>query len=205
MEKYHDQLAAVGIPFHVEHVNMGSPSDGTMSLILRNIRKFATLFSSYEKIVITDAWDILCYGSREDIMKAIPDDRVLWAAERNCYPEPYLAESIPGETPWRFVNGGGVAGTPSALLSFADKCENHPSYDPSMIGQQWKNRRLAEKWDQLSVDQETRLMYCMYLEHIAPALGRVDDRPYNYATGQYPCFVHFNGSYSPKDFLEMMK
>lgn len=213
MPKYRGQLEAASIPYHVEPLpNITSPSDGTMGFCVDAFSRFAERFENYNRLILTDAWDVLFYGDHESLTDRLNlfAPHVLFAAERNCYPEAHLADSIaanykPTPTmPWRFLNGGMLTASPDELWRWCRAVERHPQYDAKMIGQQWLNRRMAENSPLARIDIQTCLFYCMYREDEGMELVVKDGRPYNTLTGTYPPLIHFNGSWNPEPFLTMM-
>lgn len=210
MGKYLQQLREADIPHHVDYLPLTTPSVG-LGECLRVFRDLARRFSSYDRLIITDAWDVLCYGGREEVARtlSILPPGVIFASERNCYPEGELASVIDAryviDFPWRYVNGGMLTSSPSSLLSWCDEVERHPAYDAGMIGQQWLNRRLAEGSPLAMIDYQTRLFYCMFREHESPWLRNNNGKPWNQLTGTFPPFIHHNGSYNWEPFLAMME
>lgn len=205
MPLYLEQLQKAGIPHEAETISMGSPNDGTLERCLRDWRRLANRFSGYDRLILTDAWDVLCYASREEIGEVLAcfSPSPVFAGEKNCYPETSLASSIPDRGPWRFVNGGMLTASPSELMKWCHAVESHPAYDPKMVGQKWLNRRLAEKSSLVDIDFCCALFQCMYLDE-----GEVtarDGRPYNSVTETFPCWVHFNGSWPYEPFFEKME
>lgn len=205
MSRYLRQLDAAVIPHQVYHIDVKFPSDGTVKFGLDLWRRIAEDNGNYDRLVLTDAWDVLCYASKEHIEHTLSQfpDTVVFAAERNCHPEPDLAPSIPDRGPWRFVNGGMLTASPKALLEWCDSVRRHEQYVADMIGQQWFNRRLAEHDPLIEIDWETRLFYCMYREE--GELVVADGAPVNSIYGTTPAFIHFNGSWPHEATVEMLE
>lgn len=205
MPMYLDQLRTQKIPHHVETIHISGPSDGTLGFCLNHYRQWAEQFRSYSRLVITDGWDVLLYGTRKQIEEVLFDfpSYPIFAAERNCYPEPHLAKTIPDLGIWRFVNGGMLTASPEDLENWCNLIELHPKFDPFMIGQQWLNRRLAENDPLVKIDWKTKLFYCHFLEN--GELGILDGKPYNTIHETYPVFQHFNGSWPWDSFLSLME
>jgi len=206
MPMYLSQLLAAEIPHRVYNEMMTSPNDGSMGRCIEAWRRWAQENASYDRLIITDAWDVLCYGTKEQVAEALPKyPIVVFAAERNCYPEPELATRIGNwGTPWNFVNAGMLTASPQGLIDWCAAVEAHPQYDPGMLGQQWLNRRWSEASDLIHIDFRTRLFYCMFLESQEPYMMKMEGRPFNSYTGNFPPLVHFNGSWPWQPFLEMM-
>lgn len=200
MPEYIWQLSTKGIPAYVEPLEIKSHLDGTMGLCLHLWRKFATMWKEYDRIVVTDAFDVLCFGNAEEIEAKIPEHPVL-AAERNSYPEQIQVDET---LPWKYVNGGMLAGSPRGIMSFCEDIESHPDYDPNMVGQQWLNRRLAEDWWAVRLDTYTHLFYCMVRDNEDYPIAQKNGRPMNSATCEQPNFIHFNGSWPDQPFRDML-
>jgi hypothetical protein len=214
MPKYLDQLSKAEIPYWIESLpEITSPSDGTLGFCIKKWGEFAERFEDYERLILTDAWDVLFYGDHNSLAQRLSlfAPHVLFAGERNCYPEPQLAEKISHNyqptpsTPWRFLNGGMLTSSPDELWRWCHEVERHPEYDAKMIGQQWLNRRMTENSPLARIDFQTRLFYCMYRENEGMELAVKDGKPYNTLAGTSPCLIHFNGSWSPEPFLTMME
>jgi hypothetical protein len=206
--QYISQLMAAGIDVYVETLRdmPNSPtgrSGGTLGYQVLVQRKLIELFSDYEKVIITDAWDVLFYGSKEDVIKKIPDDHILLAAERHCWPDGHLALSFKGVTPWRYVNGGMSTGTSINFSKWLDALERHPRYNANEINQKIFNCLLLDGDPLIHIDEQTELFYCAFGEH-----GELDFEsglPVNTVLGTHPNFVHFNGETDPRPILERFK
>ena len=200
LSQYEEQLAAADIPFHLESFDsMPNFERGSLGLRIAITRKMAEKFKHCAKLVFTDAWDMLFYGTAEEVFSKIPEDWPLLAAERNCWPDGYLAAYIKTTGTWRFVNGGASAGTPESILKWCDAVERHPAYHPGYIDQQWLNHRLLDGSMPMVIDVETNLFYCMVME--AGELNCKLGKPVNTITGKNPNFIHFNSRTDPTLFL----
>ena len=105
MDEYEQSLSAADIPFHVEPLPALSHGANSISMSMRinYFRKMAEKFWNYQALFITDAWDVMFFGTREELIAKAPIGGFLCSAERNCYPEAHLAQSIAGTTPWRYA------------------------------------------------------------------------------------------------------
>jgi hypothetical protein len=161
---------------------------------VQKFREFATSYSRFEKIVLSDAWDITFYGTKEDALSKIPDDHVLQAAEKNCYPDLSMAGSIPDRGPWRFVNGGLTAGRPGIILRWLELLESHPLYNPGCLDQWFFNALLAEGSPLCNIDAETMLFFCLFGGYAELEFEK--GLPVNTVYGTHPNFCHRNGGWS---------
>lgn len=199
LNRYESQLEAAGIPFHLEP--LAQAGVGSLGVKIALLRKLATKFKDYGRIVLTDAWDVLFYGSNSQVLEALSDDHmVTLGAERNCFPDAYLAEHFWGTTPWKFFNGGFTAGSPTAILDWCKAIEGDECYLPMAIDQQWINWTLLStqrggftRWIQYaSLDRNTQLCYTMMREQ--GTLELKGNRLYNPICDSHPQWIHFNGN-----------
>ncbi len=190
MAEYLGQLQDAGIETNIDKLGdfPNKNGGGTLGFQIKKERELAQRFSDYEKIVFTDAWDVLFYGTKADVICKIPDDYVLLGAERNCYPD---ALPIAGDTPWRFTNGGLMAGSPKNILAWLDGLERHPLYRPDDINQRLYNLLLLQGSELVSIDSRTELFYCLILDNAELQFER--GLPVNTLCGTHPNFIHANG------------
>jgi hypothetical protein len=195
---YLDQLAKAGIESYVRTMN---PADldqceggamGTLANFISIMRETAQTFSNYERIVATDAWDVLFFGSKEDVIRKIPMDKCLIGAAKECYPWGLAArEPTSEDTVWMYANGGLLAGTPENIRKLVDTMEAHPSYRPRLENQGMENIMLAEKSDAFYHDSRTDLFFCLFDGY--PELDFERSLPVNTLCGTRPQFIHSNG------------
>lgn len=190
---YEKQLFDAGIGFYLSEEKLKYLGD-----LVDFWKKSLDMHGDAETVVFTDAWDVLFYGTAQEVHDKIPEDKVLLAAERNCWPDSYLADEIAGSTPWRYPNGGFSAGRPEAFSKWIEAVENHPAYHRNFINQQWYLHRCVDKSIEMTLDTKTELVYCMFMDS---GEMQFDTRPYNTITGTRPNFVHFNGQSNPSFFL----
>jgi len=165
---------------------------------LKHIRQSAERFSEYDCIILSDGWDVMFYGTKQELLDKVPQNKVLWAAEKNCWPDASIAHQIPLHGPWRFVNGGLLAGTPQALREMCDRIEANDSYGPDYVDQGFMNFLLATGEEFFEIDSETNLFFCLHLGY--DELQFKQGKPVNTLYGTTPLFVHANGHW-PTDEL----
>jgi hypothetical protein len=153
----------------------------------------------YEKIVMVDAFDVLFFGTKEELAAKVTD-RVTFCADRNLVPSELGEENFPVTgTPWRFLNGGAVAGTGDALAEFREYMGRLPQ-DAGETGNTALNRALMQGTTRFGIDSDTRLFYNTYLD--AGELTCREGRPFNRLAGTFPSFLHLAGGARPEPFLE---
>ena len=93
MQEYLGQLKDAGIDTHVEPIlDIGEAN--CLGGQIEGERRLTRKFHHYKKIIFSDAFDVTFYGSKEDVLRKIPDG-VLLAAERNCWPDTSVMEGFP--------------------------------------------------------------------------------------------------------------
>jgi hypothetical protein len=202
LDEYEKSLNAAGIDFYLqqlEPLSLGANSI-TMQKRVNYFRGMAEKFYDYEAIFITDAWDVLFFGTKQELIDKAPRT-FLCSAERNCYPESSLAESIHGFTPWRYANNGMVAANPHYLLNWCSAVEQTP--DLHMLDQGWFNRRRAEDSPLTPLDTTTTLFYVVSAWLEDGSLQVKGGRPWNSRCHTYPNFLHFSGK-CPSDGVRKM-
>jgi hypothetical protein len=192
---YKKQLSEAQIDFQIETLGPPPPLGWGLATGVQYFRDWATRFANYERLVVTDAFDVTFFGTREDVISNIPMDYVLQAAEKNCYPDYAEAQRIgelyPDRGEHRFVNGGMTAGTPKAIYEWADAIEKHPDFLPHALNQWFFNRRLADGSDLCHIDHTTKLFYCLFGGY--SELDFIKGKPINTTYGTRPSFIHANG------------
>ena len=196
---YRKQLADAGIDFYVEDISKQNipPLGGNSEIKTRDMIELSSRFAHYKKIVYTDAFDFCFFGDRDEVFEKIPNDHVLWGAEKNCYPDLEIAPRVPDRGPWRFGNGGFLCGTPSAMIAWAEKLRTRPEYSGNVLDQQYLNIYLAENDDFVQIDYRTNLCFCLFGGY--PELEFENGRPVNTMYGTHPAWVHANGHWDTSE------
>lgn len=199
---YRKQLADAGIEHYVEQLNPDDVggSGGNLAYKVKMLRKWANQFSHYERLVFTDAFDVTFYGTKEELIKKVPIDYVLWAAEKNCYPELAIADRIAGDTPWRYANGGCLCGSPQSVLDWCSAAESHPIYAPAALDQWFYNQLLMQGDPLIHIDSHTELFFCLFLGY--SELEFEKGKPINTLCGTSPLFLHANGKWSQAEMWD---
>jgi len=204
LPEYRGQLLNAGIPFHVEHIaDFPHPSGLPVSFKFHWMREFATRFQGFDRITFSDGYDVWFIGT-SDVDENIPSE-VTWGAERNCFPEPQLAEQIGGgDTPWRYVNAGMMSGSPEAILDWVTRAERHPAYEGQMLDQKWLNRRLADSPELIRLDNRTTNFYVVSSTQESGELQMKNSMPWNSLCDSYPQFFHFSGGCKTDSFRRLL-
>jgi hypothetical protein len=200
MPLYLRQLEAAGIEYAVEscsdkpNINGG----GNLGYRVKKFREWANRFSNYERLVISDAFDVTFYGSKEDVLAKIPMDRLIHAGEKNCYPADSQSLPVPDRGPWRYANGGLVAGTPEHFHHWCTYTERHPLYNPDCLDQYFLNLQISEGVGCLP-DYKTELFFCLYGGYEELEFER--GLPVNRLYGTKPNFLHANGKWTADEMF----
>ncbi len=74
IDEYEAQLAKEDIPFHLEPLEplpLGANSI-TMRKRISYFRRIAERFIDYKALYITDAWDVLCFATKHELIDKAP-------------------------------------------------------------------------------------------------------------------------------------
>lgn len=191
------RLSSQGITVNLESIHRPIADLGEK---IDFIRLSANKFSDYEFLIVSDGWDVMFHGTKQDLMERIPRDRVLWAAEKNCWPYVELENLVPDRGPWRFVNGGLMAGTPENFLSMCNLIEAHPRFERELVDQGFMSFLLAEGAEFFAIDSMTNLFFCLFKGY--EELEFVKGRPHNTLHGTWPLFIHANGHWPADEMFQ---
>jgi hypothetical protein len=207
IDEYEDQLAAAEIEFYPCPIML---DDGIASITARwkinFIRSMCQRFQKYSRLVFTDGWDVLFYGSKQDLVDKLPSG-VLVSAERNCWPERDLTESLKTTSRWSYCNPGMLSGSPERLMAWTTQALRMPDLD--IMEQAWFNRR-ADKGDiEIIRDLTTAIFYTVSRDLEDGSLEHNCGLPWgsvcNAKYGTYPHFFHFSGKCPSVPFRAMLR
>ena len=203
MPLYLEQLSAAGIPTWIETNNgFDMSAGGRLWMKIKGIRALAQQFEATHRfMIVSDAWDVTFWGDLNGVLERAPREFVLWAAEKNCYPDPQMAMTINQPRPWAFANGGLSIGTPKAYLEWCEKAERHIYYHPQMLDQQFLNLQLSR--NEISIDFATDLFFCLWGGY--EELAFYNGKPYNTHCWTNPLFLHANGQWTAAEAFEMQR
>ncbi len=208
LKLYLEQLSMAGIQTHlVSHTDVpksegGAP--GTLEFFIKSIRQVAHQFSDYKRLVITDGWDVVFFGTKGDVIRKIPMDKCLIGAAKECYPWELAKRNKTSEdTDRMYANGGLLAGTPESILKLVDAMANHPKYRPRLENQGMMNIMLKEKADAFYCDHRTELFFTLYDGY--PELEFENGIPINTMYGTRPQLLHANGHWQTDEMFDKYK
>lgn len=126
-----------------------------------------------------------------------PFGKVIYSAEKACYPIPSLASRYPEcKTPWKYLNGGNYCGDIETLIKFFEQ-EGLNKFKGAINGQLEQSTAFLHAYDNgfpIELDYE-----CKYFQSIAfedPgdfSLAEDGKAIVNNLTGSHPCVYHGNG------------
>jgi hypothetical protein len=203
IDEYEDQLEASGIEFHLEPISL---ENGIVSITARwkfeHIAKMCEKFSEYQKIIFTDAWDVLFFGTKEDLLRNIPAGPLV-SAERNLWPEENLDFRRTLRSPWRYCNAGMMCGSPSDFFEWTDHELSMPNLD--LMEQAYLNRKIASGSYGFNLDIYTSLFYTVSCDREDGSLRLKNGKLWNSKFDTYPQFFHFSGKCSSVPFRAMLR
>lgn len=206
LDEYEDQLRKAGIDFHIEPVVL---PDGIGSMTMRwridYWRRMCDKFRLYYRIVFTDAWDVLFFGSKEELCWKIPP--LLISAERNCWPDESLAVSNTLRGPWKYPNPGMMCGYPDYIVRWLDHISDEETFDDrlDLMDQLWCNHCAYSTLGVIPLDSRATVFYVVSADKENMELTIRDGRPYNSRYRTFPSFFHFAGPCHPDPFRALLR
>jgi hypothetical protein len=216
LDEYEQQLKDARIDFHLEPVEL---ADGINSVTARwkfdYMRRMCERFADCERIVFTDAWDVLFVGSKAQLLEI--DTFPMVAGERNCWPDNSIASEIMSAASppshWRFCNAGVISGNPAKLWGVCQLALSLPELE--RLEQDWFNRHFAFGEDiGIDCDEFTEVAYTVSpfdwtTEMDLIYVDAVDDghhrKWWNRRFNTYPQFFHFSGKCPTEPFRAMLR
>jgi len=137
-------------------------------------------------VIFVDGYDVIINDTLPTILERYEDmgADIIFAAEKNCWPDPTMASEFPLSTIYRYLNSGVYMGKVGALKEFLNKAVPNDSDD-----QLWMQKRfLSSDWQStasVNLDYEGYIFQCD--DHIDIINGQL-------ANGMCcPCIYHGNG------------
>ena len=159
------------------------------------------------KAVFIDALDVLMFGTPEELYHKI-NGSLIFSGDRVCWPLASMEPDYPPlDTPWKFINAGGIAGWADELRDFlhmiyGEMLEVYPA--GKLDCEQFYIARHYLRGKGV-IDKDCRIFHCM-LDDPPGTLITTDafgvPRCLNTVTGSLPVFVHGQGK-SFKDHPEI--
>ncbi len=167
-----------------------------------------------EKVILSDAWDVLWQGDARQMERLLPPKGILIAGEKNCWPDPEAQKHYPpAPTPWMFVNSGGIVGRARevfdvldwGLKRFADRiCEDDQRFWTSVFLRQ-KSACRNPDLPSVEIDYRCDVFQTMFLA-ISNELELREGKLHNLRTGTTPHLLHWNGGSNwPPELVEALR
>jgi hypothetical protein len=96
--------------------NAEFPYGRVFNNLVQLYRRAAT---GHDTFIYSDGGDTFCQRPF-----TVPNDRLIWSTEKQCFPHTHLAKEYPTptiDTPWRYLNNGGYGGSLALMIEFVDK------------------------------------------------------------------------------------
>lgn len=146
-----------------------------------------TLKRNYDWVLHLDAFDSLMIRPLEDIFAQRLPGRMLWSAERNCYPCPELADKYPAcNTSYKYLNGGCWLAPMTVALETMRTLKQHGGMNCDQIC--WSNAYLSGA--PITLDNTCKVFMCLW----GHGENELDAEGRNTETGERPCILHGNGN-----------
>lgn len=144
-------------------------------------------------MVFIDAYDVLMLANEREILQKFRESgaRIIFSAEKICYPDPELADRYPpSSTPFRFLNSGSVIGHVSDIRTMIRAIGLQTTDDDQLA----MTRYFLSHPDAVDLDTQcTFFLPLVGVSDVELSVDRNDGRVHLLATGQRPCIIHGNG------------
>jgi hypothetical protein len=200
-DEYEGQLRDAHIDFHIEPITL---FDGIGSMTgrwrLDYWHRMCKKFSGYDRIVFTDAWDVLFFGNIYGMHTRLPP--LLISAERNCWPDESLAQWYRSTSPWRYPNPGMMCGYPEYIVAWIETLKAGLRFNADVMDQLAFCQLAASHPELVPLDTLTTLFYVVSADKEDGALStslvnaRYKTRPY---------LFHFAGTCHPDPFRALLR
>jgi hypothetical protein len=140
----------------------------------------------------TDSYDAILAGSSAELLEryyqlASPTHPVIFAAEKNCYPSPYLRPYYAtSESPWRYLNAGGFIGPVEYLQRMLTANLDF------WLNDQFEFSKLYLE-GQSGIGLDTTCQLFQTLAYSLEDVHYTEDGPQNSITNSNPLVMHANG------------
>jgi hypothetical protein len=185
----------VGLP--LINVWPGGPFRGNHVAFKAIYQSMLSLRKKYDNMIYSDGADTFFVKSFTP-----PQDRVIYSAEKACYPIVELAKEYPEpKSPWRFLNSGQYCGPIDLVIEFY-KRYGLDNYDPNLNAQYVVAvAYLQALKDGFPIELDERCEYFQSIAFEAEGDFKIEGKTItNQVTGTQPCAFHGNGL-TPMDWI----
>lgn len=191
-KEFKRSIKQVGLPLHNAWPGGGFTGNGTVLFYLWEA--YRSLRDEYSKAIYSDGADTYFLESFEP-----PDNKVIFSAEKNCYPHPWIANQYEDKKePWCYLNGGNHCGPIELIIEFFERYDLNTFNNKDINGQlELSHAYIKAKKDgfPIELDQNCEYFQTTAFEDPGDFLYEVDGKPkfYNIKTETYPKVLHGNG------------
>ena len=211
-----DSAVRYGIPLEVLGIKkdwtggnvsrLENPGGGQKINLLKEYLESNKELEDNDFIVFVDGYDVIFTGPTEFILERYKefDCKVLFAAERSCWPDEGLASSYPEvNSPYKYLNSGTFIGTVSELKRITEEHIEDTADDQLY----YAKKLLSNEYD-MQLDYECKIFQTTegswldmkyVIDNKSAGLGLGDMTNTLFQTK--PCIVHGNGSPRAKTFF----
>lgn len=129
-------------------------------LKLELLKQELLLLPPLQPVLFTDAWDVLLQGSIEPLLDWLKknEDKVLFSAETNKWPNKDLMYPLPLTFPFPYLNSGVFMGRAKDLLELLQKPFDAKTDDQGYYSEQF----VAQKDEKIVLDSDASYFLCMH-------------------------------------------
>jgi hypothetical protein len=203
MEVLEKQLEKGGVPYDV--VGMGEKHSWKARLL--HYLHYAQTHQR-EKLFFVDAWDMLFCGDADELEEKfdLSDDydTLTFSAEKNCWPTEEFKRSFCSNSPWKYLNAGGLCCWAGALSEFMES--RNMDFVADSVDDQWLWHRMHYYWPRaegIELDVFCEIFQSLYMldeNDLEFENGRFTNKRFN----TKPLFLHGNGKVDMGQLVELL-
>ena len=201
-KKFEIDLVNLGRGVVWEGGTMQGPGGGQkLNLVKQHVKDLP----SDDIVLFVDGYDVVFNDDIDTIVERFKgfNTKVLFAAEKTCWPDKSIASFFSAETEYKYLNSGLYIGYAGAILALLDDGISNDQDDQYYLQRKYIVDNFQHKKD-LVLDTENYVFQCL-----AAAVEDVVIRPnmqlFNKATKCCPCILHGNGGADSKaDYMKLV-
>lgn len=152
-------------------------------------------------VLFCDSYDVAIAGNAEEIVdryyKIPKTSSIVMSAEKRCFPvEPWILDYPPSDTPWRFVNCGGIMGQAEEMIDMMECAglKGWHNFQNDQLYFSWTflfGKTISNPPPPIALDYKCELFQCLW--DTADQIDYKSERIQNIVTGTFPLIMHANG------------
>ena len=196
--------------FNINFINLGKGVEwhggdmigpgGAQKLHL--VKTYVNQVPGEDIVLFVDGYDVFFNDELETIVDRFKgfNCRILFAAEKSCWPDKSLAPLFEADTDYKYLNSGVYIGYASDICSLIENCPPNSEDDQLFL----QKKFIVDKFDannNYKLDTENYIFQCLANAH-EDVYVKANKQIANRSTNCCTCIVHGNGGASVKEHFD---